>query len=349
MDETARERAKLEIDLKRIYEENTDLHQKLDKKTKDLVLAQNTVRTLENRVEHLQSQYNAALNDRKKCSDELKDAEKELLKLRKQVDELRKALEEETLARIDLQNNISSLREELQFKDQIHHQEITETRSKRQTEINEIDGRLAQQYETKLREALQDLRDQYESQICQNRDEIELLYENKIKNLQDAASRTNNATSTAIEEVRKTRSRMEGLTTRIGELETINSSLQKRLRELEKMLEDERLRHAEELARSEDEKNRLRNEMSAQLQEYQDLMDIKISLDLEISAYRKLLEGEEERLNISTSSQNESSSSTSSAGHRIITRSKDSPGGVTKRKRTIIEESMITTKNMKSH
>ena len=40
---------------------------------------------------------------------------------------------------------------------------------------------------------------------------------------------------------------------------------------------------------------KLRAEMEAILKELQDLMDTKLGLELEIAAYRKLLEGEESR------------------------------------------------------
>lgn len=44
----------------------------------------------------------------------------------------------------------------------------------------------------------------------------------------------------------------------------------------------------------------MQDDVSTKVQEYQDLMDIKVALDLDIRAYRKLLEREEERLCITS-------------------------------------------------
>lgn len=159
---------------------------------------------------------------------------------------------------------------------QVFQKELVDTRTRRQVEISEIDGRLAEKYEAKLQEALQELRDQYESQMAANRQEIELLYENKIKNLQSAANRHSAASGNALDELRQVRTRIDTLTSRISELEGENNHLIGRCRDLEKLLENERMRHADDLAALENDLSRLREEMANQLQEYQDLMDIKV-------------------------------------------------------------------------
>lgn len=40
---------------------------------------------------------------------------------------------------------------------------------------------------------------------------------------------------------------------------------------------------------------RAKQDMARQLREYQELMNVKLGLDIEISTYKKLLEGEEQR------------------------------------------------------
>lgn len=120
----------------------------LEKHRKELDLA----RIYEQRYSEIQNKYNSACLDRKKALDDAKELQKEIDRLKRQLDDLRKALEAETLARVDRENAAQSLREELAFRDQIHVQELTDTRKRTQVEICEIDGRLAEQYEAKLQQ-----------------------------------------------------------------------------------------------------------------------------------------------------------------------------------------------------
>lgn len=105
---------------------------RLEKKTKELQIAERNAMIYETRCNDLQSQFNQSQAERKKLAEKERELEKELDRMKGLLDDARKHLEEETLQRIDLENNIQSLKEDISFKDQVYQQELSETRTRRQ-------------------------------------------------------------------------------------------------------------------------------------------------------------------------------------------------------------------------
>ncbi|XP_073820635.1 lamin-C-like [Musca autumnalis] len=217
---------KLNIEVNQLREKNEQLKVRLEQTTNDRQIAEKKARMYESRAADLNAKYDAATAYTKEASDELCEVHAELVLLRKQI-------KEDAQARIELEGNIQHLRNELTFKEKFHSEEI-----------NELRTGLSKQYGTILQQSLQELREQHEGKMRK----MKMLYEQKIKDLQAEANRESVAASRAIEELDVSHQNIESLYIRISKLESTNAALNGRNCDLEKLLANERRRHASEIA-----------------------------------------------------------------------------------------------------
>ncbi|XP_076001894.1 neurofilament light polypeptide-like [Genypterus blacodes] len=129
--------------------------------------------------------------------------------------------------------------------------------------------------QTDLNKALREIRDQYDD-----------WYKNKPE------ARGKEAIRISQEEVEEMKSQLYSKTTDIESLKMTYESLETQIREMKSEIEC----FKNSKTKLDDELRKANDEMVRHLSDYKDLLNVKMTLDLEIEAYRNLLEAEETRI-----------------------------------------------------
>jgi len=294
-DEVEKEKSALELKVNNLEEQIEELRAKLDQMTE--ARAEDKER-IEKQIQQL-ADYEAEVNQLRRRIEVLEaDRDRDKKEIARLTDALNKAridLDNETLAHIDAEHRRQTLEEELEFLKAIHEQEMKELAA---LAYRDTTAENREFWKNELGNALREIQSTYDEKLDIMKGELETYYNLKIQEFRTGATRQNMETVHAKEEAKKLRTLLADLRGRVADLEARRDELERLLAQMR----EDRDREVGELTTQNQELHaeiaKLRAEMEAVLKELQDLMDTKLGLELEIAAYRKLLEGEENRIGL---------------------------------------------------
>uniref|UniRef100_A0A1I7XF24 Intermediate filament protein A n=1 Tax=Heterorhabditis bacteriophora TaxID=37862 RepID=A0A1I7XF24_HETBA len=298
IDETNKQRKDMESQIKKMQDELADIRRKYE----DAVRGRDTDRA---RIDDLLVQLSnleaeIALMKRRisQLEDEVKRIKQENQRLLSELQRARTDLDQETLNRIDYQNQVQTLLEEIDFLRRVHDNEIKELQTLASRDTTPENREF---FKNELSSAIRDIREEYDQITNVHRNDMESWYRLKVQEIQTQSARQVRTTSRSMEhgyakeEVKRLRTQLSDLRGKLADLESRNSLLEKQIQELNYQLEDDQRSYEAALNDRDSQIRKMREECQALMVELQMLLDTKQTLDAEIAIYRKMLEGEENR------------------------------------------------------
>ncbi|KAG7236538.1 hypothetical protein INR49_000801 [Caranx melampygus] len=295
-----------------------DENKKLDTKLKILKEQEDYEGNIDNIVKQLKNELEEQIENLLRDQEKL---EAELDKNQEEVEATKKRYEEELQKKSDVENEFIITKKDV---DEGHLEavnlalELEDTMGKLDflrvgfdEEIKELESQIQNKTviipdngkrTLDMDEIIQSVKNQYANMAARTREEAEQWNQRKMDALVLNAGQREQEVRDLKREISDMLRLIQRLTGDLEALQRKEESLKKEICDV-RTESDEKLEKAREnIAKLEEALKRAKQDLAGQIREHQELMNLKLALDIEIATYRKLLEGEEERyLNTSVS------------------------------------------------